>query len=164
MQFEHIVVVNDPTMGVGEQLSREELWSGLLRRAQDPLAFVENLDRAAILEQGENWFVREMWFGEMRVLDRITLEPAYMVHYETEPSEQHRGGSLTMTIEAPSPDVLCVRFRYSTPLPEVAAQDTDAGDAYFVPWIKSAYHQADVDTIKRIRELAAAGELTPRGH
>ena len=164
MQFEHIVVVNDPSTAEIAVLSREVLWNGLVRRAADPLAFVENLDRAHILERGDNWFTREMWFGEMRVFDRVTLEPGHKVHYETEPSEQHMGGSLSMIIETPVAGVLCVRFCYSTPLPETSETDTEAGDAYFAPWIKSAYQQADIDTIKRIRELAANGELDQHIH
>jgi hypothetical protein len=164
MQFEHIVIVNDDSVDQADWLPREVLWAGLVRRAEDPLAFIENLDRSAIIERGDNWFLREMWFGEMCVRDHVTLEPGSQVHYETAASEQHRGGSLTMTIEVPAPGVLCVRFKYSTPLPEQAAESMDAGDAYFVPWVKSAYQQADIDTIERIRELAAAGELNPRTH
>lgn len=158
MQFEHIVVVNDPNQG-GEPLTRSELWQGLVRRVEDPLSFVESLDKAAILDRGPNWVARELWFGDLCVRDKVLLDPENQVRYETEASEQHMGGTLTMTIEAPAPGVMFVRFVYSTPLPDTAPTETDAGDAYFAPWVKSAYQQADIDTILRIRELAAAGEF-----
>jgi hypothetical protein len=156
MQFEHIVVVNDPSQA-GVPLTKSELWQGLVRRVEDPLAFIENLDDATILNRGENWLTRELWFGKLCVRDKVTLEPERQVRYDTEASEQHSGGTLTMTIETPAPGVMFVRFVYSTPLPDSAPTETDAGDAYFAPWVKSAYQQADIDTILRIRELAAAG-------
>jgi len=156
MQFEHIVVVNDPCQG-GVPLTRSELWQGLVRRVEDPTAFVESLDKAAILERGPNWLTRELWFGDLCVRDKVLLEPETQVRHETEASEQHFGGTMTMTIEEPAPGVMFVRFVYATPLPDTAPPETDAGDAYFAPWVKSAYQQADIDTILRIRELAAAG-------
>src|SRR5437899_453842 len=158
MQFEHIVVVNDPSQA-GAPLSRAELWQGLVRRVEDPLSFVESLDKATIIARGDNWITRELWFGKLCVRDKVTLEPENTVRYDTEASDQHSGGTLTMSIEAPAPGVMFVRFVYSTPLPDSAPAETDAGDAYFAPWAKSAYQQADIDTILPIRELAAAGEL-----
>lgn len=158
MQFEHIVVVNDPSQA-GVPLSRAELWQGLVRRVEDPLAFVESLDKATILSRGANWLTRELWFGKLCVRDKVFLDAETEVRYETEPSDQHSGGTLTMTIEAPAPEVMFVRFVYSTPLPDTAPTETDAGDAYYAPYVKAAYQQADIDTILRIRELAAAGEF-----
>ncbi|AXK40137.1 SRPBCC family protein [Crenobacter cavernae] len=159
MQFEHIVLVNDPRVD-SAPLTVAQLWRGLLRRAEDPMSFMDHLERATVLERGADWLRRELDFGRFTVRDTIHLKHEKALHYETEPNDAHAGGSLTVTIEEPAPGVLCVRFAYRTSLPEVPAQEGgDAEDSYYVPWVKSAYQETDVDAILRIRELAAAGEL-----
>ena len=44
MRFEHLVQINDPLMPLLEPLSREQLWRGLVRRAEEPTRFVLGLE------------------------------------------------------------------------------------------------------------------------
>lgn len=153
MHFEHIVVVNDPSHPI-PPLSRSQLWRGLRRRAYSPLEFIEAADDYTILEQGENWLLREIRFGEMVVRDRIELLPQQAVHYHTEANGQHAGGQLSMVIEEPQAGVMCVRFIYQTPLSEHFPEEK-----HYASYVKKAYQQMDIESIRIIRELAEQGEL-----
>lgn len=153
MYFEHIVVVNDPNHPV-PPLSRVQLWRGLRRRAYSPLEFIEAADDCTIVEQGENWLLREIHFGQMSVRDRIEFLPQQAVHYHTEANEQHAGGKVSMVIEEPQAGVMCVRFVYQTPLPEQSPEEK-----HYASYVKKAYQQMDIESIRIIRELAEQGEL-----
>ncbi|MBK9243241.1 MAG: DUF1857 family protein [Burkholderiales bacterium] len=43
MRFEHLVQINDPLQPLLTEVSREQLWRGLLRRAEQPTEFVLGL-------------------------------------------------------------------------------------------------------------------------
>jgi hypothetical protein len=40
MRFEHLVEINDPLMPLLTELTREQLWRGLVLRAEDPTQFI----------------------------------------------------------------------------------------------------------------------------
>ncbi len=51
MKFEHLVAVNDPMNPLADTLTREQLWRGLVLRAEQPTAFIPHLDKCEILER-----------------------------------------------------------------------------------------------------------------
>ena len=62
-----------------------------------------------------------------------------------------------MTIEEPDTDQLAVRFDYDT-----GEQSSGTGiEDFYDSFRKSAYLEADIDTIGRLRVLAREGRLTP---
>ena len=63
------------------------------------------------------------------------------------------GGSLTITIEEPESSFLFLRFAYQTTL----ATNPDSEERAYIEYVKSAYHQSDVDCVRLIRTLAAGG-------
>lgn len=155
MRFEHLVEINDPnTMGLAP-LTADQVWQGLVLRGQSPELFVLGLDRAEITGRGEQWIERVLHFGEAQVRDRVVFEPRRSVRYESAATAEHAGGTLTMAIETPAPGALLVRFTYETTMPAVDA----SGDDRYAEIVKSAYHEADLDTIRKIRELASTGQL-----
>ena len=60
-----------------------------------------------------------------------------------------------MTIEAPEQHILFVRFRYD----DGHDKATDAANAMYDEFKKSAYQEADIDLIRMLRDLAAEGRL-----
>jgi hypothetical protein len=60
-----------------------------------------------------------------------------------------------MTIEEPGADQLLVRFEYETLRP---AGDSP-GEAFYDAFLKKAYEQADIDTIRTIRRLVVENLL-----
>lgn len=155
MKFEHLVMVNEPANPLLSDLSREEVWFGLLCRAEDPRAFLPGLERCTIVERRENTLVRELCFGELTVVDRVTLEPMNAVTFEAPRTAQHEGGVLTISIEEPRAAELVLRFVYRTTLPE----DSEGTDGEYSGFVKSAYHASDVDTVRVIRMIAESGRV-----
>jgi hypothetical protein len=154
LRFEHLVEINDPDMPL-DTLTPEQLWQGLVLRSQSPELFVLGLDRAEVVETGENWVERRLHFGKASIRDRVVLAPRRTVRYETAATADHAGGTLTMTIETPLEGALLLRFIYETTLPVM----DETGDDRYAEIVKSAYHEADLDTVRKIRELAAIGRL-----
>jgi len=152
--FEHVVVVNDPADPQVSDLSREELWFGLLCRAEDPRPFLPGLEACTILERHETSLVRELQFGSAVIRDRVTLVPMESVSFESERTEEHAGGTLTICIEEPAADQLVLRFSYRTTLPE-----SGGDDSRYAEFVKSAYHQSDLDTVRVIRMIAESGRF-----
>lgn len=151
MEFSHLIQINDPGNPAIEPLTREQLWQGLVARAERPAHFLIGMDECQILSRGENTLERQLRFGNLIVRDRVIFEPRVAVRYEIEPSAQVPGGSLVMQIEEPQPGQLFVRFDYRL---EVYA---GGDEAFCSEFRKSAYQEADIDTIWMIRQLAASG-------
>lgn len=155
LRFEHLVEINDPGNPAVEPLTAGQLWQGLVLRAEAPTEFILGLDRAEVTARGEGWIERVLHFGEAKIRDRVVYEPQRQVRYETAATAEHAGGTLTMVIETPGPEALLLRFIYETTMPAVDA----SGDDRYAEIVKSAYHEADLDTVRKIREVAHSGRL-----
>ncbi|MHB1374320.1 MAG: SRPBCC family protein [Thauera sp.] len=153
MKFEHLIEVNDLANPLLTPLTREELWFSLLCRAEDARAFLPGLEACRIVERSADSLVRDLHFGHAVIRDRVSFEPLRWIRFDSEANEQHAGGSLTITIEEPEPGALFLRFAYQTSLPE------QGEDARYAEFVRSAYHQSDLDTVRVIRMIAESGGL-----
>ncbi|QCP48829.1 DUF1857 family protein [Trinickia violacea] len=157
MNFEHLIQINDPLNPFVDTLTRAQLWEGLVLRAEQPQLFVMGLDSCTILSRTDSTLERELHYGHATVRDRVTLTPQESVRYDILATEAHVGGSLTMTIEQPDDLQLFLRFEYRTTLP--AADTEDARQTQEI--VKSAYREADIDTVRLIRQYAAPTPQEP---
>lgn len=155
MKFEHLIEINDPLNPLIDPLTIEQLWSGLVLRAESPKLFMPQLDEAIIDERTENAFRRRLRFGQLVVEDRVRLEPLQRVVYEVPAQNEITASTLTMSIEQPTPQALYVRFQYD----DHHDAATDAANAMYDEFRRSAYKEADIDTIAMLRELASQGRL-----
>lgn len=154
MRFEHLVQINDPLFPLIDPLTRDQLWRGLMRYIETPVAFVEGLDSGTVTARRDNHLQRELHFGRHTVRDDVTLTPLQCIHVATRATPEIPAGSLTITIENHGPELLFVRFLYETfPMghPPVDAEYREA--------VKEAYKLAGIDIIRRIREYADEGRL-----
>ena len=153
MNFEHLIAINDPANPLLVPLTRRQLWLGLVERVDNPQLFLPGIAACRLLERSPDSALRELDFGAARIRDRVTLIAEESVHFAIEPGEQHAGGSLTIRIEEPEADRLFLRFSYVTGFGNQAGSE----DAAYVEYVKSAYHQSDLDCVRIIRTLAADG-------
>lgn len=109
MNFEHLIQINDPLNPLVVTMTREQLWEGLVLRAEQPQLFVIGLDSCAILSRDGDVMERELHYGQAVVRDRVTLTPNDNVRYDILPTAEHVGGLLTMTIEQPDEAQLFLR-------------------------------------------------------
>jgi hypothetical protein len=155
MKFAHLVEINDPLNPLIDPLNREQLWRGLVLRAEIPKTFVPWLDRCNIIDRSDASISRELHYGELIVHDRVTFLPQEQVRYHVPPQGDIPASTLTMTIEEPEAGVFFVRFEYD----DGASDVTDTVDAFYNEFRRSAYQEADIDTIRVIRQLAEEGRL-----
>jgi hypothetical protein len=95
---------------------------------------------------------RELHYGLAVVRDRVTLTPGASVRYDILPTADHVGGSLTMAIEQPDELQLFLRFTYSTTLPVADEANASPDVLQTQEIVKSAYREADIDTVRLIRQ------------
>lgn len=151
MNFEHLVEINDLNNPLVEPLSRNQLWQGLVLRAENPELSVMGLDACIMHERGEGYLRRELRFGSLRVHDEVFLEHQQEIRYEVMASEHFPASSLSMRIEEPCAGSLFLRFTYSSSKPQE--------DEMVREHVKQAYIEADNDTVAVIRKLAGLGKL-----
>lgn len=155
MKFEHLIEINDPLNPLIDTLTREQVWRGLVLRAESPKMFVPHLDECTISERESGSFSRKLRYGDLVIRDEVLLSPLQEVRVNVPAQGEIAASSLTMTIETPTEGVMLVRFTYDDGQPE--SQD-DVSKMYD-EFKKSAYHESDLDTIRVVRELAAEGKL-----
>jgi hypothetical protein len=155
MKFEHLIQVNDPLNPLIEALTREQLWRGLVLRADSPRMFVPHLDDCTIDERAAGSFRRRLRYGEVVIEDRVTLTPLQQVRYDVPAQNDIAPSSLVVSIEAPDAHALYVRFQYD----DGTGEHSDPANRMYDDFKRSAYVEADIDTIRIVRELAAAGRL-----
>ena len=155
MKFEHLIEINDPLNPLLDALTIEQLWSGLVLRAESPKLFVPQLDEAIIDERTDHSFRRRLRYGQLVIEDRVRLEPLQRVVYDVPAQNEITASTLTMSIEQPTPETLYVRFQYD----DGHDAETDAANAMYDEFKRSAYKEADIDTVGMIRELATQGRL-----
>jgi len=159
MRYEHLVQINDPLMPLLDTLTRNQLWQGLMVRAEDPIQFVLGLEGATIHSREVSGDVHELTrtldFGSFRVEDRVRLVRDRSSEVRTEAGPTWPASRLTITIEEPEPELLFLRFVYEFD----EAAGSDELDPLIVGLRKQAYESADLDTVVRIRALAEQGAL-----
>lgn len=150
LEFEHIVQVNDPDNEDLIQLSRDQLWEGLVFRARQPGKFNPSLS-CEVEEIDNNEFLRSISAGESRFHERVMLYPDDSIQTSTtDEVEQINANSIT-DIEEPESGYLFVRFSYRRDI------DDDDDSVDLAEHLKAAYVQMDRDAISMIRMLAESG-------
>ncbi len=153
LHFEHLVQINDPSDPRVRSLHRDQLWRGLVMRAEFPTSFVPWLDDCHIERIGGD-LLRTLRFGQQVVRDRVRFDGQDAVEYAVL-ADDDSGATfrMSMRIEQPAPDALFVRFTYE------AHSSDHRDDGPHVGAVKEAYRLADIDTVFRIRQLADSGLL-----
>jgi hypothetical protein len=159
MRFEHLVQINDPLMPLLDTLTRNQLWQGLVLRAEEPTQFVLGLEGAKIhtheVHRSVHELTRTLDFGSFQVEDRVRLVRDSRSEHFTKAGPTWPASRLTITIEEPQPELLFLRFVYESD--EVTGEGEL--DAMTVALREQAYRSADLDTVVRIRALAEEGVL-----
>jgi hypothetical protein len=155
MKFEHLIEINDPLNPLIDTISHEQLWRGLVLRAESPKLFVPHLDECTIADRSEAGFSRRQRYGNLVIDDRVVLEYPHRVRVEVAAQGEISKSSLVMTIEAPQPERLYVRFEYD----DGHDAATDEANKMYDEFRRSAYQESDIDTIRVLRDLAEQGRL-----
>jgi hypothetical protein len=155
MKFVHLIEINAADNPLIAPLTRAQVWRGLVMRAERPTLFVLALDACEITGRSENGLFRTLQFGKLIIHDEVHFVPQQHVQYHVPQQNDIPASNLTMTIEEPVTGALFVRFEYDD---HQAASD-DAEAEFYNNFRRDAYKESDIDTIRKIRELAMEGQL-----
>ncbi len=158
LTFEHLVQINDLANPAITDLSRKQLWLGLVMRATEPTQFLPWLDAVTIEGDQIQGMHRHLDFGSYQVHDTVSFVEEQAIRFDIVDAENGAAFSLIMQIEEPEPEALFVRFLYSAHSVDHHA-DSPLGYA-----MREAYKFNDEDMILRIRLFAENGTLDPIHH
>ena len=85
MKFEHLVEINDLSNPMIEVITqREQLWRGLVLRAESPKMFVSYIDQVAITDRTEVSMTREIQYGNLSspIMCIWSTMPMYTTKYQ----------------------------------------------------------------------------------
>ena len=66
-QLSRTIPVNEPGKVL---LSRNEVWGGLMMKAQNALPYVPQMQKCDVIEQGEGWLLRDIVFNNTPLRER----------------------------------------------------------------------------------------------
>ena len=155
MKFQHLVQINNPLHPLIDSLTREQVWRGLVMKAENPLLFVPTLDSFKLLARHAGSIERELHFGRLVVRDRISFQPPERTRQEIDAAGEIPAATLVTSIEAADEMQLFVRFDY-TSHPNKGAP---AVDQLCQDFVELAYVEAGTDAIRTIRRLVIEGKL-----
>ncbi len=140
-----------PVNAEGEpELTRSDVWSGLVMKADNALPFVPAMTLCEVLERrGEHEFDREIEFRGQRFTERITLEPESRVTFTRIAGDVL--GTIANEIEERDGE-LFLRFSFALVLKGVAPGSAEEAD--YAEGMKGDYLKAVEATLGAIRRVA----------
>jgi Domain of unknown function (DUF1857) len=81
IELSHSVPVNDPDDPDTPVLTRDDVWDGLVMKAENALPFVPKMEKCDVVEQRENYILRDIRFGGDDLREEVTLTPKTKVEF-----------------------------------------------------------------------------------
>ena len=147
------VDVNPP--GVTPALTQEQVWRGLMMKAENAVLFVPRMQACTVLERWSDGLLREVVNDGHRFREKITFAPPVEVLFERVGTEDNAGWITNVISE--SDHGLLLTFTFAVNLPGAAPgteEERQKGAA-----MKESYIGAVKATLARVRQLVGAGKL-----
>jgi hypothetical protein len=126
-------------------LSRHDVWTGLLMKAQNALPYVPQMQKCTVLEQGDGWLLRDIVFNNTPSRERVTFEPETRVIFERVGGVEQ--GRIENTIGEDENGNLTLTFSFGLTRQGLTE---DAQRAHFAP-MEGAYMGAVAATLGAVR-------------
>src|SRR5262245_16339629 len=142
------VEVNPP--GVTPILTADQVWRGLVMKAENAVPFVGAMEECRVVERFDGGFVREIVLRGVRMRERITLTPPVQIHFQRVEARGYDGWISNVISE--SDNGLLLVFTFCVGFPDAAPGSADErrhGDA-----VKASYVSAITSTLTAVRALA----------
>ena len=147
------VDVNPP--GVTPRLTQDQVWRGLMIKAENAVLFVPRMQACTVLERWSDGLLREVVNDGHRFREKITFSPPVEVLFERVGTEDNAGWITNVISE--SDHGLLLTFTFAVNLPGAApgtAEERAKGEA-----MKESYVGAVKATLARVRQLVGEGQL-----
>lgn len=73
------IPVNEPSK---PYLSRHDVWSGLMMKANNALPFVPIMQKCTVVEHGAGWLIRDILLNNVPLREKVTFEPETRVIFD----------------------------------------------------------------------------------
>jgi hypothetical protein len=73
------IPVNEPGK---PYLSRHDVWSGLLMKANNALPYVPIMQKCEVIERGDGWLIRDILLNNVPLREKVTFEPETRVVFD----------------------------------------------------------------------------------
>jgi hypothetical protein len=136
-------------------LTREQMWRGLVMKAENALPFVKAMEECRVLERYSDGFLREIKLRGVRMTERITFTPPVEVLFERVDAQGYDGW--ISNVISDSARGLLLTFTFSVSFPDISPgsdEEKNRGDA-----VKDSYLSAIASTLEATRKLVATGGL-----
>jgi hypothetical protein len=149
------VAVDVNPAGVTSRLTQDQVWRGLMIKAENAVLFVPRMQACTVLERWSDGLLREVVNDGHRFREKITFSPPVEVLFERVGTEDNAGWITNVISE--SEHGLLLTFTFAVNLPGAApdtAEERTKGEA-----MKASYVGAIKATLARVRELVTEGKL-----
>src|ERR1700728_2209490 len=73
------ILVNEPSKTT---LSRQDVWAGLLMKANNALPYVPIMSKCEVIERGEGWLTRDILLKDVPLREKVSFEPESRVIFD----------------------------------------------------------------------------------
>jgi hypothetical protein len=141
--------------GVTPALTQEQVWRGLMMKAENAVLFVPRMQACTVLERWSDGLLREVVNDGHRFREKITFAPPVEVLFERVGTEDNAGWITNVISE--SDHGLLLTFTFAVNLPGAAPgteEERQKGAA-----MKESYIGAVKATLARVRQLVGEGKV-----
>ncbi len=128
------------------ELSRADLWDGLVLKAREPMRFVPAITSCRVLEETEDGFVREIELRGELVRERVRFDPRSSVRFERLTGRAR--GTIANVIVSDDAGELSLRFEFALEVQDLAPGGPE--EAQYAARMASAYRGAVESTLREI--------------
>jgi hypothetical protein len=100
-----------PINNTEPQLTRPQIWQGLVLKAENPVPFLKSMSACTVIERGDNWLLRDFTLRGEDMQERVTFEPEERVTFVR--TESSAMGSVVNEIVELDDGALGLRFTFS---------------------------------------------------
>jgi Acetylaranotin biosynthesis cluster protein L/SnoaL-like domain len=143
-ELSRTVPVNEPRKVF---LSRQDVWAGLLMKAQNALPYVPQMQECDVVEQGDGWLLRDILLNNVPLREKVTFEPERRVIFDRVAGSEL--GRIENVIGEDGEGNLTLTFSFGLTKDGIA-EGTDAERKHFAP-MEGAYMGAVASTLGAVR-------------
>jgi hypothetical protein len=145
--------VNPP--GVTPALTPQQVWRGLVMKAENALPFVAAMEECRIVERYPDGFLREIKLRGVVMRERITFTPPVEVYFERVDAQGYDGWITNLISDGPQGPLLTFTFAVGFPgAPPGSEIEQKMGDA-----VRDSYVSAITSTLDAVRRLVRENKL-----
>lgn len=138
--------------GIYPRLTQDQVWQGLIMKAENAVPFVPGMESCIILERYNDGILRKIKINGIIMKERVTFTPKIEVYFERVNSDENAGWISNVISE--SKEGLILTFTFAVNLNNVSKnpeEEKSEGEK-----MKIAYLSAVNATLKKIRDNAIA--------